>query len=148
MTYIKPLLHDCIHIFSYTFFWRREDDQPESECGSVVLNPGSGERVAQPVFLILKQLLPTYLNVANTYSQDMEIQEVVCSNLKQAVSTIQDDIRPLTPQVSCLLPNFFSCFHRCWTFPCVATAAYHNLQPWTSSNSSLSCRLNILSCVF
>jgi len=100
-------------LFTTLDLTRREDDQPESECSSVVLDPGSGERVAQPVFLILKQLLPTYLNVANTYNQDMEIQEAVCSNLKQAVSTIQDDIRPLTPQVL----NLSLCSYRCLPQP-------------------------------
>ena len=33
------------------------------------------------------------------YNNDAEITEAVCSNLKQGVSTLQDDIRPLTQDV-------------------------------------------------
>ena len=82
--------------------FRREDDQPESECSPLV-DPGSGERVQQPVFLILKQLLPTYLAVTNNYASDSEMTEAVCLNLKQAVSTLQNDIRPLTPEVDIMV---------------------------------------------
>lgn len=77
---------------------RREDDQPESEASPVV-DPGSGERVQQPVFMILKQCLPVYLSLCGLYSQDPEIAEAVCVNLKQGVATLQDDMRPLTQEV-------------------------------------------------
>ena len=33
------------------------------------------------------------------YNNDPELTECVCSNLKQGVATLQDDIRPLTQQV-------------------------------------------------
>ena len=77
---------------------RREDDQPESDVRPAV-DPGSGEKVEQPVLVILKQLLPVYQQVCAQYNTDPDITEAVCSNLKQGVSTLQDDIRPLTQQV-------------------------------------------------
>ena len=48
---------------------RREDDQPESECNPLV-DPGSGESIQQPVFIILKQCLPIYNAICATYSSD------------------------------------------------------------------------------
>jgi len=63
------------------------------------VDPGSGEKVEQPVLVILKQLLPVYQQVCAQYNTDPDITEAVCSNLKQGVSTLQDDIRPLTQQV-------------------------------------------------
>lgn len=77
---------------------RREDDQPESECGPLV-DPGSGESIQQPVFLILKQCLPVYSAICANYSTDPDITEAVCTNLKQGVSTLQDEIKPLTQEV-------------------------------------------------
>jgi len=63
------------------------------------VDPGSGEKVEQPVLVILTQLLPVYQQVCAQYNTDPDITEAVCSNLKQGVSTLQDDIRPLTQQV-------------------------------------------------
>ena len=77
---------------------RRDDDQPESEVRPAV-DPGSGEKVEQPVLVILTQLLPVYQQLCSQYTTDPDITEAVCSNLKQGVSTLQDDIRPLTQQV-------------------------------------------------
>ena len=77
---------------------RREDDQPESESVPAV-DPGSGERMEQPVLVILKQCLPIYHQLCTTYAQDPEITEAVCLNLKQGVATLQDDMRPLTQEV-------------------------------------------------
>ena len=85
---------------------RREDDQPESDVRPAG-DPGSGEKVEQPVLVILKQLLPVYQQVCTQYNTDPDITEAVCSNLKQGVSTLQDDIRPLTQQV---LPLSVLCY--------------------------------------
>ena len=76
---------------------RREDDQPESECNPLV-DPGSGESIQQPVFIILKQCLPIYNAICATYSSDPDVTEAVCTNLKQGVSTLQDEMRPLTQE--------------------------------------------------
>jgi len=51
------------------------------------------------VLVILTQLLPVYQQLCSQYTTDPDITEAVCSNLKQGVSTLQDDIRPLTQQV-------------------------------------------------
>ena len=47
---------------------RREDDQPESESVPAV-DPGSGERMEQPVLIILKQCLPIYHQLCTIYAQ-------------------------------------------------------------------------------
>ena len=78
---------------------RRDNDQPESEAGVTMVDPGSGQTIQQPVLLILKQLLPVYQDLTTTYTGDGEVSEAVCSNLKQGVSTLQDEIRPLTSPV-------------------------------------------------
>lgn len=85
-------------LFTTLDITRREDDQPESEASPLV-DPGSGERVQQPVLIILKQCLPMYLALCSNYSQDPEVSEAVCLNLKQGVATLQDDMRPLTQEV-------------------------------------------------
>ena len=82
------------------------------------IDPGSGQKVEQPVLVILKQMLPVYqqlcskcchqchaschefVTFAAQYNSDPDITEAVCTNLKQGVSTLQDDIRPLTQEVS------------------------------------------------
>ena len=74
---------------------RREDDQPESECNPLV-DPGSGESIQQPVFIILKQCLPIYNAICATYSSDPDVTEAVCTNLKQGV--LQDEMCPLTQE--------------------------------------------------
>ena len=53
---------------SKIFKSRREDDQPESESVPAV-DPGSGERMEQPVLVILKQCLPIYHQLCATYAQ-------------------------------------------------------------------------------
>ena len=78
---------------------RRDNDQPESEAGVTMVDPGSGQTIQQPVLLILKQLLPVDQDLTSTYTGDGEVSEAVCSNLKQGVSTLQDEIRPLTSPV-------------------------------------------------
>jgi len=78
---------------------RREDDMPESDSRVARIDPGSGQKIEQPVFVILKQMLPVYQQLCSQYNNDAEITEAVCSNLKQGVSTLQDDIRPLTQDV-------------------------------------------------
>merc|ERR1712106_10574 len=80
---------------------RREDDQPESECGPVV-DPGSGETIQQPVFLILKQCLPVYHAICANYSTDQDITEAVCTNLKQGVLTLAMACYRATPQPAAL----------------------------------------------
>ena len=49
--------------------------------------------------MILKQMLPVYQQLCSQYNNDPDLTEAVCSNLKQGVATLQDDIRPLTQQV-------------------------------------------------
>jgi len=76
---------------------RRSDDQPESETSQ--LRNSLGEPVDQPVFIILKQFLPMLDKVCQNNPQDSEIIDSVCALLKQSVSTLQDEIRPLTQDV-------------------------------------------------
>ena len=53
--------------------------------------------------MILKQMLPVYQQLCSQYNNDPDLTEAVCSNLKQGVATLQDDIRPLTQEVGTLL---------------------------------------------
>ena len=76
---------------------RRADDQPESDTSQ--LRNSQGEPVDQPVFVIVKQCMPMLDKVCQNNPGDAEIIEAVCSVLKQAVSTLQDEIRPLTQDV-------------------------------------------------
>lgn len=76
---------------------RRDDDQPESEASQI--RDASGEPVQQPVFIILKQTLPIFNSLSSRYSADHEVTEAICALLKQSVSTLQDDIRPLSQDV-------------------------------------------------
>ena len=110
-------------LFTTLDITRREDDMPESDVSRVArIDPGSGQKVIiiitvviiitviiiiiiimkveQPVLVILKQMLPVYQQLCAQYNNDPDITEAVCSNLKQGVSTLQDDIRPLTQDVS------------------------------------------------
>ena len=92
---------------------------PESDSRVARIDPGSGQKVEQPVLVILKQMLPVYQQLCSKclmslmsrilsqlvtfsaqYNSDADITDAVCSNLKQGVSTLQDDIRPLTQEVS------------------------------------------------
>ena len=75
-----------------------QDDQPESEAAVSIVD-SRGEKVEQPVLVILRQCLPVYQQLCTTYSTDSEISEAVCLNLKQAVAILQDDMRPLTQEV-------------------------------------------------
>ena len=58
-----------------------------------------GDPVPQPVFIIVKQTLPIFTSLSQRYSSDHDITEAVCALLKQSVSTLQDDIRPLSQDV-------------------------------------------------
>ena len=106
---------------------RREDDMPESDSRVATrIDPGSGQKVSnmnyfllplklflitkyfhcqveQPVLVILKQMLPVYQQLCSQYNNDPDLTEAVCSNLKQGVATLQDDIRPLTQEVGSTL---------------------------------------------
>ena len=75
-----------------------QDDQPESEAAVSTVD-SRGEKVEQPVLVILRQCLPVYQQLCSTYSTVSEISEAVCLNLKQAVAILQDDMRPLTQEV-------------------------------------------------
>ena len=75
-----------------------QDDQPESEAAVSTVD-SRGEKVEQPVLVILRQCLPVYQLLCSTYSTVSEISEAVCLNLKQAVAILQDDMRPLTQEV-------------------------------------------------
>ena len=44
-------------------------------------------------------MLPVYQQLCSQYNNDPDLTEAVCSNLKQGVATLQDDIRPLTQEV-------------------------------------------------
>jgi len=76
---------------------RRADDQPESDMSQ--LRNSQGEPVDQPVFIIVKQLLPLLEKVCASNTADTEIIDAVCAVLKQSVATLQDEIRPLTQNV-------------------------------------------------
>ena len=58
-----------------------------------------GDPVPQPVFIIVKQTLPIFTSLSQRYSSDHDVTEAVCALLKQSVSTLQDDIRPLSQDV-------------------------------------------------
>jgi len=75
----------------------REDDQPESEAAQ--FRDTAGDPVPQPVFIIVKQTLPIFTSLSQRYSSDHDVTEAVCALLKQSVSTLQDDIRPLSQDV-------------------------------------------------
>lgn len=76
---------------------RRADDQPESDTSQ--LRNSQGEPCDQPVFVIVKQCLPILDKLCQHNPGDSEIVDAVCAVLKQAVSTLQDEIRPLTQEV-------------------------------------------------
>ena len=94
---------------------------PESDSRVATrIDPGSGQKVRtskyfyiitkyfhcqveQPVLVILKQMLPVYQQLCSQYNNDPDLTEAVCSNLKQGVATLQDDIRPLTQEVGSTL---------------------------------------------
>ena len=46
---------------------RREDDMPESDSRVARIDPGSGQKIEQPVFVILKQMLPVYQQLCSEY---------------------------------------------------------------------------------
>ena len=48
-------------------------------------------------------MLPVYQQLCSQYNNDPDLTEAVCSNLKQGVATLQDDIRPLTQEVGSTL---------------------------------------------
>ena len=60
--------------------------------------------------MILKQMLPVYQQLCSQYNNDPDLTEAVCSNLKQGVATLQDDIRPLTQEVGSEL-HYTSYYH-------------------------------------
>ena len=73
-------------------------------------------QVEQPVLVILKQMLPVYQQLCSQYNNDPDLTEAVCSNLKQGVATLQDDIRPLTQEVGSTLHithDHCTLHHRC-----------------------------------
>ena len=76
---------------------RRRDDQPESDTSQ--LRNIQGEPFDQPTFVIVKQCLPVLEKLCQHNPGDGEIVDAVCAVLKQAVSTLQDEIRPLTQEV-------------------------------------------------
>ena len=114
---------------------RREDDMPESDSRVATrIDPGSGQKVSnmnyfllprklffitkyfhcqveQPVLVILKQMLPVYQQLCSQYNNDPDLTEAVCSNLKQGVATLQDDIRPLTQEVGSALHHHIPHYH-------------------------------------
>ena len=48
----------------------------------------------------MSRIASQLVTFAAQYNSDPDITEAVCTNLKQGVSTLQDDIRPLTQEVS------------------------------------------------
>lgn len=76
---------------------RRADDQPESE--TCRPTDSRGEPAQQPVFVIVKQCLPLLSSICEHNTDDPEIINSVCMLLKQSVSTLQAEIRPLTQDV-------------------------------------------------
>ena len=76
---------------------RRADDQPESETSRPT--DSHGEPAQQPVLVIVKQCLPLLHSICDHNANDPEIINAVCMLLKQSVSTLQADVRPLTQDV-------------------------------------------------
>ena len=51
----------------------RDDDMPESDSRVARIDPGSGQKVEQPVLVILKQMLPVYQQLCSKSCHDVTI---------------------------------------------------------------------------
>jgi len=76
---------------------RRADDQPECETSRPT--DSRGEPAPQPVFVIVKQCMPMLTTICQHNTNDAEIINSVCALLKQTVSTLKDEIKPLAEDV-------------------------------------------------
>ena len=52
-------------------FAHRDDDMPESDSRVARIDPGSGQKVEQPVLVILKQMLPVYQQLCSKCCHDV-----------------------------------------------------------------------------
>ncbi|XP_067135398.1 importin-13 isoform X2 [Centruroides vittatus] len=61
----------------------------------------------QPVFLVLKQVMPLLMTIASNWMSDEHITEALCDTLKRATSTLLEECQPLIDDILQLLLHIY-----------------------------------------
>ncbi|XP_023214869.1 importin-13-like [Centruroides sculpturatus] len=61
----------------------------------------------QPVFLVLKQVMPLLMTLASNWMSDEHITEALCDTLKRATSTLLEECQPLIDDILQLLLHIY-----------------------------------------
>ncbi|CAL4066071.1 unnamed protein product, partial [Meganyctiphanes norvegica] len=80
-----------------------DDDEDTTRRHSQVSNNGE----AQPLLLVLQQLMPLLSAIAAKASTDQEIIEALCKLLKNSISTLVDDCVAVLPAILDIIPRLY-----------------------------------------
>lgn len=61
----------------------------------------------QPILLILQKTMPIFKQICDLYINDVQVVEVLCKALQQALNNLMDDIKPILNELCMLILSIF-----------------------------------------
>lgn len=61
----------------------------------------------QPILLILQKTMPIFKQICDLYINDVQVVEVLCKALQQALNNLMDDIKPILNELCLLILSIF-----------------------------------------
>jgi Importin 13 repeat len=71
------------------------------------LAPMNVENQAQPILLILQKTMPIFKQICDMYINDVQVVEILCKALQQALNNLMDDIKPILNDLCMLILSIF-----------------------------------------
>ena len=71
------------------------------------IQPVMGSERPQPILMILQKTMPIFKQICDLYINDIQVVEILCKAIQQALNNLMDDIKPILNDICILILSIF-----------------------------------------
>ncbi|XP_070509852.1 importin-13 isoform X2 [Chironomus tepperi] len=95
----------CLNMIS-TLFSSLNTNKIKNEKKRIQPIMGEAER-PQPILMILQKTMPIFKQICDLYINDIQVVEILCKAIQQALNNLMDDIKPILNDICILILSIF-----------------------------------------
>lgn len=96
----------CLNMIS-TLFSSLNTNKSKNEKKRIHPVAVSNNEQPQPILMILQKTMPIFKQICNLYINDVQVVEILCKAIQQALGNLMDDIKPILNDICTLILSIF-----------------------------------------
>ncbi|KAG5682378.1 hypothetical protein PVAND_011734 [Polypedilum vanderplanki] len=96
----------CLNMIS-TLFSSLNTNKCKNEKKRIQPVMSSEHQQPQPILMILQKTMPIFKQICDLYINDVQVIEILCKAIQQALSNLMDDIKPILNDICSLIVSIF-----------------------------------------